>query len=392
MIEVENLSKQFGANRAVDNISFRVDKGEILGFLGPNGAGKTTTMRILTGYLPATSGTARIAGFDVFVFGFKSEFFNSASSLSVGEIVAHLANVMSAFELDEYPEIIFVCHSMGGLVVLEYLLDYPALQGKVPMLYLYSTPLEGSRLADLAQYILRNPGLLYLIQGRERNQNQFLDSLDQRWALAKEQQPQGYSHVYCAYETEKIAGRYVVDKASATRICEGTRTAITRNHIQMVKPLRADDEAITGLSASVKQIRISAKRESVYPKFEVLLDGASLHTLEATLSVLGEIVNSNDPKKLEYLSTFLRSRDISRFEAEVTKIVIKILGRHERVDLEDVEKQAWEILHDEENQMKLTEQQKTLYRIWSITRQNTEANRKAFRKLFGDSADPTSPR
>jgi ABC-type multidrug transport system ATPase subunit len=66
LIEVENLSKAYGAVKAVDNISFRVEKGEILGFLGPNGAGKTTTMRILTGYLPATSGTARIAGLDVF--------------------------------------------------------------------------------------------------------------------------------------------------------------------------------------------------------------------------------------------------------------------------------------------------------------------------------------
>jgi gliding motility-associated transport system ATP-binding protein len=66
LIEVENLTKQYGAVRAVDQITFRVDKGEILGFLGPNGAGKTTTMRILTGFLPATSGTARVAGFDVF--------------------------------------------------------------------------------------------------------------------------------------------------------------------------------------------------------------------------------------------------------------------------------------------------------------------------------------
>lgn len=66
MIEVDNLTKSFGSVKAVDNISFTVEKGEILGFLGPNGAGKTTTMRILTGYMPATSGTARIAGFDVF--------------------------------------------------------------------------------------------------------------------------------------------------------------------------------------------------------------------------------------------------------------------------------------------------------------------------------------
>ena len=66
MIEVEHLTKSYGQTRAVNDISFKVEKGEILGFLGPNGAGKTTTMRILTGYLPATGGTARIAGFDVF--------------------------------------------------------------------------------------------------------------------------------------------------------------------------------------------------------------------------------------------------------------------------------------------------------------------------------------
>ena len=66
MIEVEDLTKAYGPVTAVDHVSFTVNKGEILGFLGPNGAGKTTTMRILTGFMPATSGTARIAGFDVF--------------------------------------------------------------------------------------------------------------------------------------------------------------------------------------------------------------------------------------------------------------------------------------------------------------------------------------
>ncbi len=66
MIEVQDLTKSYGSVTAVDHVSFTVNKGEILGFLGPNGAGKTTTMRILTGYMPATSGTARIAGFDVF--------------------------------------------------------------------------------------------------------------------------------------------------------------------------------------------------------------------------------------------------------------------------------------------------------------------------------------
>ncbi|RFS16009.1 gliding motility-associated ABC transporter ATP-binding subunit GldA [Emticicia sp. C21] len=64
-IKVQNLSKVYGTQRAVDNISFEVNKGEIIGFLGPNGAGKSTTMKILTGYIPATEGTAEVNGFDV---------------------------------------------------------------------------------------------------------------------------------------------------------------------------------------------------------------------------------------------------------------------------------------------------------------------------------------
>ncbi|MCX5885291.1 MAG: ATP-binding cassette domain-containing protein, partial [Proteobacteria bacterium] len=66
MIEVKNLSKKFGNIVAVNGVSFTVNKGEVVGLLGPNGAGKTTTMRIITCYLPATSGTAQVAGFDVF--------------------------------------------------------------------------------------------------------------------------------------------------------------------------------------------------------------------------------------------------------------------------------------------------------------------------------------
>jgi len=66
MIEVEQLSKSYGSIKAIEDVSFVVEKGEILGFLGPNGAGKTTTMRILTCFMPPTAGTARVAGFDIF--------------------------------------------------------------------------------------------------------------------------------------------------------------------------------------------------------------------------------------------------------------------------------------------------------------------------------------
>jgi ABC-2 type transport system ATP-binding protein len=66
MIEVQNLTKRYGPVTAVNDVSFRVEAGEILGFLGPNGAGKTTTMRIITGYMPATDGNVIVAGYDVF--------------------------------------------------------------------------------------------------------------------------------------------------------------------------------------------------------------------------------------------------------------------------------------------------------------------------------------
>jgi ABC-2 type transport system ATP-binding protein len=66
MIEVSHLTKRYRDRVAVDDLSFTVQKGEVIGFLGPNGAGKSTTLRVLTGFVPATSGTARVAGFDVF--------------------------------------------------------------------------------------------------------------------------------------------------------------------------------------------------------------------------------------------------------------------------------------------------------------------------------------
>ncbi len=93
MIRVEGLTKDYGARRAISNLNFEANQGEIVGFLGPNGAGKTTTMRILTGYMPPTDGTAIVAGFDVM-----------AESLEVRKRVGYLPETvplytdMSAFE------------------------------------------------------------------------------------------------------------------------------------------------------------------------------------------------------------------------------------------------------------------------------------------------------
>jgi len=71
MIEVQHLTKRYGDLTAVSDISFSVASGQILGFLGPNGSGKTTTMRIITGFLPATGGTVKVSGFDIFEDSFE---------------------------------------------------------------------------------------------------------------------------------------------------------------------------------------------------------------------------------------------------------------------------------------------------------------------------------
>jgi len=71
MIEVRNLTKRYGDVVAIRDISFTADTGQVLGFLGPNGAGKTTTMRVITGFMPATSGTVKVAGYDIFDDSFE---------------------------------------------------------------------------------------------------------------------------------------------------------------------------------------------------------------------------------------------------------------------------------------------------------------------------------
>jgi len=87
MITVQNLTKDYGPNRAIDKLNFTAEKGEVLGFLGPNGAGKTTTIRILTGYMPPTSGTAEIGGHDVI-----------EESLEVRKLVGYLPETVPLYD------------------------------------------------------------------------------------------------------------------------------------------------------------------------------------------------------------------------------------------------------------------------------------------------------
>ena len=107
-VEVENLARRFGDFVAVDNISFRVREGQIFGFLGPNGAGKSTTIRMLAGILEPTSGTGRVAGFDIIherrnikhVIGYMSQRFSLYEDLTVRENLDFFGGIYGANSFD----------------------------------------------------------------------------------------------------------------------------------------------------------------------------------------------------------------------------------------------------------------------------------------------------
>src|SRR4026208_1936104 len=107
-VEAEDLTRTFGTFVAVDHISFRVREGQIFGFLGPNGAGKSTTIRMLAGILPPTSGSGRVAGFDMQaerqqikqVIGYMSQKFSLYEDLTVGENLSFFAGIYGATALD----------------------------------------------------------------------------------------------------------------------------------------------------------------------------------------------------------------------------------------------------------------------------------------------------
>ena len=106
MVEIEHLTKTYGTQNAVDNISFTASKGEIVGFLGPNGAGKSTTMKIATGYLPPTAGTVRVAGYDVLVDSLEVR-------RNVGYLPEHNPLYLDMY-VHEYLEFIGSVHGLRG--------------------------------------------------------------------------------------------------------------------------------------------------------------------------------------------------------------------------------------------------------------------------------------
>ncbi|WP_426492430.1 gliding motility-associated ABC transporter ATP-binding subunit GldA [Hymenobacter sp. 102] len=156
MVEVQNLTKTFGPQTAVDNVSFSVGKGEILGFLGPNGAGKSTTMKIATGYLPPSAGTVVVDGFDV-----------QTTPLEVRRRVGYLPEHNPLYldmYVHEYLEFIGAVHGLGGSALrqrVRQLVDRVGL-GREQNKQIGALSKGYRQRVGLAQALIHDPGVLIL--------------------------------------------------------------------------------------------------------------------------------------------------------------------------------------------------------------------------------------
>lgn len=121
MVHVHNLTKRYGNLVAVENLSFRLDRGDVLGFLGPNGAGKTTTMRIITGYMPPTRGTVHIEGVDIFdnplhakkLIGYLPENPPLYNDMTVAEYLDFVADIKQVKTKEKKSKIFYVLEKCG---------------------------------------------------------------------------------------------------------------------------------------------------------------------------------------------------------------------------------------------------------------------------------------
>lgn len=230
-LEILNLSKQYGHQWAVDDVTFQVSRGEIVGFLGPNGAGKSTTMKIATGYLPPTKGTVKVAGVDVTV-----------NSLAVRKSIGYLAEhnpLYTDMYVHEY------LHFCGGI----FEISGKALQSRVhEIIDLCGLEREQHKKIEmlskgyrqrvgLAQAMLHNPDVLILDEpttGLDPNQLQEIRSLIK--SISRNKTVLFSTHIM--QEVQAICNRVVVinkGKIVADDAIENLLSASNRRHVVTVE-------------------------------------------------------------------------------------------------------------------------------------------------------------
>ncbi len=269
MINVENLTKYYGSLLAVDNVNFHIEKGETVGFLGPNGAGKTTAMRILTCFMPATSGSASVAGFDVF-----------DQSLQVREKIGYLPESVPLYTEMRVNEYLDFRAKLRGLdrSVIKKRTDYVI--EKCWLGNVFSRPIgqlsKGyKQRLGLADALLHDPEVLILDEptvGLDPTQiratRELIKELGKRHTILLS------SHILP--EVEAVCHRIIIianGKIVASGSPEELRTKI-REHSRIIVELKGDEKTIQTEISGIKEVEsVETLNKNGYVKLAVTVAG-----------------------------------------------------------------------------------------------------------------------
>jgi len=179
---------------------------------------------------------------DVYVAGYDTPFVGN--TMTIDEVVSNLNNRLQADQVFEHRDVIFVTHSLGGLIAQRFLLTHRGLAAKVPFLFFFSTPETGAQIAALGRVFSADPLLEAMLPG---DSNAYLLNLENEWIAA------GFAAKrFCAYEKKAMRGVFVVDRLSGTRNCTNqTPLPINEDHAGIVKPCDRGADAYLALRNAI---------------------------------------------------------------------------------------------------------------------------------------------
>jgi len=184
---------------------------------------------------------------DIFAFGYTSNFFKGGS-FGIDEAANTLYARLENEKVLDYPAIVFVNHSMGGLVVLRLLLQNPDVRERSPVIVFFGTPQEGAQITLIAKEIANNDALEHMLPA---NRNIFLRTMNDDW---KKLDPATRPAIHCAYEKLQTGVSVIVPWESATRFCDSPALAIAENHIGIVKPDRPQHDSFMVVQRALRPL------------------------------------------------------------------------------------------------------------------------------------------
>ncbi len=309
MISTDNLGRHFGENKAVDGVSFKVGKGEVLGFLGPNGAGKSTTMKLLTGFLAPSFGTAKIGGHDILTEPRK-----------VRELIGYLpenAPLYTEMTVKGFLNFVGEIRGMQGKTLgdaIERVLNMASLQGVVESRI--ETLSKGfRRRVGLAQALIHDPGILILDEptdGLDPNQKHEVRELIRHMASSK----CIVLSTHILEEVDEVCTRAVIiakGKLLADSTPEELRKRSESRGVVTLSFAKEPDESVLSSFKKLPGVRSSRVSQTAGGKRSLVL------VPERSANILAAVVKEAEKRSLEFSDLRLDSGQLDEVFRNITQ-------------------------------------------------------------------------